>query len=1034
MNHTRTGPNVYLLAGTVFATLASVTLAAPPDESVFFEKKVRPILADRCFACHGSEKQKGGLRVDSRPALLTGGDRGAAINLRQPASSLLLRALNHGEDLKMPPRNKLPAVEIAVIKEWLLRGAPWPATRPVTSPVPKNHERSFTAAEKAFWAFQPVKRPVVPTVPRPGFPIRNPIDNFILAKLGTTGLKPAAEAEKRTLFRRVTLDLTGLPPTPEETETFLNDPSPRAYENWVEHLLASPAYGEKWGRRWLDVARYADSNGMDENLAYTNAWRYRDWVIRSFNADKPYDEFVREQLAGDLLPGKTETERADHLTATGFLVIGPKMLAEDDPVKMRMDIIDEQLDTLGQVFMGLTLGCARCHDHKFDPITMADYYGLAGILYSTRTMKNYSVVATWNERPIGTPSTLVALAEQEKRVVALRAEIAAIAKEAKATTAATLTKERQRAAEYLAAAVEIARRRRPLKPLVSDLDRKLPTGAVQVESEAFARGNVLRLTDGYGAGIGVIINAGPLPNYAEYDVKIATAGTYQLVVRYAAAESRPVQIMANGQLIAREGCGSRTGSWNPDTQMWAAEGILTLPAGKTVLRFEREGPFPHLDKFALLPMTPEQAARAPLSVAQVATERRLLASALGEWVEVIAKRQGRLPTDEERHRIATAADGPFRITPTAEKETQSRYREQLHRLRAALAALEKTRPPVEEVMAVEDGKGETLRIHLRGNHLTLGAEAPRRFPRILGGDKPLSLGTDRSGRRELAEWLTQPDHPLTARVMVNRLWAGHFGAGLVRSPDNFGRLGERPTHPELLDWLAAEFVQAKWSIKHLHRLIVTSTVYRLGSQADPAALATDPENRLLSHYNRRRLDAEEIRDGMLAVAGLLDRKSGGSLLTVGPRQYVTGTGNRNYEGYAHPRRSVYLPVIRSALYDVFQTLDFPDPSVPSGQRTATTVPGQALMTLNSPLADQTAEAFARSLLAHKGTEKDRVHEAYRRAFGRAPNTRELDRVLAYLTKSQEHADPRLASQARQLQAWRGLCRVLLGSNEFVFVE
>jgi hypothetical protein len=341
---------------------------------------------------------------------------------------------------------------------------------------------------------------------------------------------------------------------------------------------------------------------------------------------------------------------------------------------------------------------------------------------------------------------------------------------------------------------------------------------------------------------------------------------------------------------------------------------------------------------------------------------------------------------------------------------------------------------VDEAMAVEDAKGENLKIHLRGNHLTLGADAPRRLPRIVVGEKPLSLGSDRSGRREFAEWLTRPDNPLTARVIVNRVWAGHFGAGLVRSPDNFGRLGERPTHPELLDWLAAEFVANKWSLKHLHRLIVTSAAYRMSSKPDPAAAEKDPENRLLSHFNRRRLDAEEIRDGMLSVSGLLDRTMGGTLLKANPRQYVTSTANRNYEGYATPRRSVFLPVVRSAVYDVLQTLDFPDPSVPNGQRVATTIPTQALLLLNSKLADQTAEAFAKAVLATEGDDAACAREAYRRAYGRTPTAGELEKVLAYLKKSEEAADPKLSGNDRRLLAWRGLCRVLLASNEFVFVE
>jgi hypothetical protein len=351
-------------------------------------------------------------------------------------------------------------------------------------------------------------------------------------------------------------------------------------------------------------------------------------------------------------------------------------------------------------------------------------------------------------------------------------------------------------------------------------------------------------------------------------------------------------------------------------------------------------------------------------------------------------------------------------------------------------------------MAVEDAKGEDLRVHLRGSHLTLGAGAPRRFPRILAGDAPLSLGADRSGRLEFADWLTGPHHPLTARVMVNRVWAGHFGAGLVRSTDNFGKLGERPSHPELLDWLAAEFVEKKWSVKHMHRLIVTSSAYRQSSSAAPGAGSggpgkwgwfsvphpNDPDDRLLSHVPRRRLEAEEIRDGMLAASGLLDRTTGGTLLKAAPRQYVTGTANRNYEGYASPRRSVYLPVVRSAVYDVFQTLDFPDPSVPIGRRSATTVPTQALLLLNSALADQTAGALAKLVLATGADDAARVREAYRRALGRAPTAAELEKVLAYLKKSGGAADPRATDAARRFLAWRGLCRVLFASNEFVFVE
>jgi cytochrome c553 len=772
------------------ALFALHTRASAADANAFFEKKVRPVLVEKCVSCHGEKKQAGELRVDSRKALLTGGDRGPALVPGKPEESLLIRAVRHNEELKMPQKTKLPQSDIDSLAEWVKLGAPWPEENaPATPAAPKAGERAFTAEEKAFWAFQPVKRSAVPEVKDKAW-VKNPVDAFILSKLEAAGMKPAKEADRRTLLRRLSFDLTGLPPTTEELEAFLKDERSDAWQKQVDRLLASSAYGEKWGRRWLDVARYADSNGMDENLSYANAWRYRDWVIKAVNADMPYDRFVRDQIAGDLVPGGTEAERADRLTATGFLMVGPKMLAEDDPMKMRMDIIDEQLDTVGQAFLGLTLGCARCHDHKFDPITAADYYGLAGFLYSTKTMKNYGVVAVWHERPIASKEEVAALAEFDKTLAKMRSD------------------------------------------------------------------QVAQDKPGFRAAFG-----------------------FAAVANY------------------------------------------------------------------------------------------------------------------ERHRKKQAE-------------------------------FQKTRPKIAEVMAVEDEKGQDLKIHLRGNHLTLGTVAPRRFLKVIAGDTPVSLDAKSSGRLELANWIASPSHPLTARVMANRIWAGHFGSGLVRSADNFGRLGERPSHPELLDYLADEFVKSGWSMKHLHRLIVNSAAYKMSSAGEAAYVPKDPDNRLLSHFNRRRLEAEELRDSLFATAGTLDRTAGGTLLTVPNRQYVTSTGNRNYDGYQSTRRAVYLPVVRSAVYDVFQTFDFPDPSVPNGTRAATTIPTQALMFMNGAVTDRAAESFAKAVLAKPGDDATRIRAAYRTAFGRDATTTEVETVLAYLKKS----------GTNQLQAWRGFCRVLFASNEFMFLE
>ncbi|MFM7152024.1 MAG: DUF1549 domain-containing protein, partial [Gemmataceae bacterium] len=396
--------------------------ATPTDETAFFEKKIRPLLLARCMSCHDDKKARGGLRLDSRQAMLRGGDSGPALVPGKPDQSLLIKAVHHSETLQMPPKNKLPQAEIAALTEWIGRGAAWPREERVVATPSRGGERAFTPEETQFWAFRPIQSPPLPRVNDTSW-ARAPLDAFILAGLERAGMKPHPETDRRRLIRRVTFDLTGLPPTPDEVDAFLADSSANAYERLVDRLLASPAYGEKWGRRWLDVVRYADSNGMDENLSHAHAWRYRDWVIRQFNQDRPYDAFVREQIAGDLLGRDDDPGHGDRVTATGFLVLGPKMLAEDDPVKMRMDIIDEQVDTIGQVMLGMTLGCARCHDHKFDPITMSDYYALAGVFYSTRTMENYSVVAKWNERPVATPQTLRLLARHDSEMAALKARL-----------------------------------------------------------------------------------------------------------------------------------------------------------------------------------------------------------------------------------------------------------------------------------------------------------------------------------------------------------------------------------------------------------------------------------------------------------------------------------------------------------------------------------------------------------------------------------------------------------------------------------
>ncbi|MBX9679719.1 MAG: PSD1 and planctomycete cytochrome C domain-containing protein [Gemmataceae bacterium] len=759
-------------------------------DDAFFETKIRPLFAAHCFECHGPAKQSGDLRLDSADHLAQGGASGEpTVVAKDPEKSFLLRAVRHRDGAPaMPPKRKLKDSEVADLTRWVQDGAVFP----------KGNFQVAKTPETKHWAFQPVVEPKLPAV-KDEKGVRNPIDRFVLAKLESKGMKPAPAADRRTLIRRVTFDLIGLPPTPGEVEAFVRDVSPDAFAKVVDRLLASPHYGERWGRHWLDLARYADSNGMDENLVYGNAWRYRDYVIRAFNEDKPFDRFVREQIAGDLVP---VPQGRQPIEATGFLVVGPKMLAEDDPVKMEMDVIDEQIDTIGRAFLGMSLGCARCHDHKIDPASITDYYAMAGIFKSTKTMDTFTVVAKWHER-------------------ALR------------------TKEEEAAAQ---AAIEAIAQ---LKKRIADAEARLKLALPEVERESLRRETAV--------------------------------------------------------------------------------------------------------------------------------------------------------------------------------------------LRVDLTKRESQKPLLAEAMAASERKGTNLKIHLRGSHLTLGKEAQRGFPKVIGPLTEFPKDAPQSGRLELADWIARPDHPLTSRVTVNRIWKWHFGEGIVRTPDDFGRIGEPPTHPELLDWLAVQFARSGWSIKAMHRLILSSAVYQMSVIQDEALERTDPENRLLWKFHRQRLEAEAIRDALLAVSGTLDPAMGGSLLDGTNRSYVKGYPNGRYEKYDFPRRSVYLPVLRSMLYDVFQAFDFADPSVGNGRRVSTTVAPQALFMMNGKLMTESSRRLAERLRATPGTDAERVQMAFLRLYSRPATAAETSKILDHIARAADSAKDRPEGE-RHAFAWQSACRVLLSANEFVYVE
>lgn len=484
---------------------SSVLFANEPTNSglAFFEKEIRPLLADKCWKCHGESKAESGLRLHTREAVMKGGKRGPAALEKTPLESLLLKVVSHQGKLSMPPKEKLAPVDLARLQQWVALGLPWTKEKAKAPANPGNH-----------WAFLPLAKSPLPILVNNRAWASHPIDLFILEKLNEKGFAPPKPASKNAWLRRVTFNLTGLPPTPGEFDEFLTDTTPYAREKVVDRLLASPHYGEKWGRHWLDLARYSDSNGMDENLVQGNAWRYRDYVIEAMNQDRPYGQFIQEQLAGDLL----KSPMHQGAIATGFLSLGPKMLAEDDPVKMQMDIIDEQIDTLGKVFLGMSLGCARCHDHKYDPITMGDYYSLAGIFKSTKVMENYRVVARWVEKPVGQ-------AEEVQHFESLQGEMTKLKKDQtekfRQAKEALVEQEKKKIERYVKAAKEW----NLLEAAQVSLEdvKNLPPGARVIEAEAYTQGNALRSTTGYGEKIGVIYNAGELPNRAVYEFQQSQA-------------------------------------------------------------------------------------------------------------------------------------------------------------------------------------------------------------------------------------------------------------------------------------------------------------------------------------------------------------------------------------------------------------------------------------------------------------------------------------------------------------------------------
>lgn len=840
-------------------TMLGATAMAAPD-AAFFDSKVLPILKERCFECHShGTKIKGGLALDSRSGWSEGGDNGPALKPGEVEASLLVKAIRYVDsELEMPPKARLPADEIAILEEWIKTGA----HDPRSSGAAKVKKAIDLVEGRKFWAFQPVRDSSPPQVKDASWPL-DPLDHFILAKQEANGIRPAADADRYTWLRRVSLDLVGLPPTEEDVLAFAQDTSPQAFEKVVDRLLHSQGYGERWARHWLDLTGYADMMGTSNSVYAEHAWRYRDYLIAAFNADKPFDEFIREQIAGDLMPANSTEDRAENIVATGFLMVGDIEIVNPDKAKMETDHIDTQMIKIGQTFMGMTLGCVRCHDHKFDPIGVEDYYGIAGMLRSSPSSHKMPDMGVWSS-----------------------------------------------------------------------------------------------------------LNSTVLPE-------------------------TPVQIEARKKLEAEN-----------------EQRIADLKADQKKLSDEKAAVIQQL-------------------------------AALGK---TDAASQVAAATDNAEREIASAPEAGSSDGKDALTKRRDELDAQLKKLAGDLTHAEFFRDKTPRAFAMSDGaQPADMPVYVRGNPYAPANVVPRGAVRVASWERFPAIPAGQSGRLQFADWLADERNPLTARVTVNRLWQKLFGTGIVPSVDYFGARGEKPTHPELLDHLATRFMEGGWSQKGFLRSLVLSRTYRLSSANEAASMKLDPENQLYWRMNRQRLDAEAMRDSLLAVSGELLRDSGGPALVI---EYPENTGSLSLKGvnppnYNHrkPRpsqefeRTVYLPVFRSGtagpdrLRSVF---DFVDPAMTAGQRNQTVVPTQTLFLLNNELLRKRAQVLADKLLSEEASPEARLESLWLRVFNRPITATERDETLAFLGNLEPLITTAKGRPALDSVLWCELCHGLLASNEFVF--
>jgi len=983
---------------SLLASLRSteVRAAEAPDAAALrlFDEKIHPVLAGTCFRCHGDQKVAGELRVDSRAALIAGGDSGPALVPGQPEESPLLKAIERADDVSaMPPDGALRADQVAAFASWIKAGAPWP-------------EKAARFESSHHWAYEPV-RSIEPPAVRDESWVRTPIDHFVLARLEAASSAPLPPADRRTLIRRATYDLTGLPPSPAEVEQFVKDDAPDAYDKLLDRLLTSRQHGEQWGRHWLDIVRYADTAGENSDHPLPHAWRYRNWVMRAFERDMPYDEFIRQQVAGDLLAVQGPAEEyADRVIATGYLAIA-RRFGHDIEKDVHLTL-EDTLDTLGKSVLGLSLGCCRCHDHKYDPLTTRDYYGLYGIFDSTK----FSYPGC---EPKQLPRDLVPLvspAEYARLVQGSVERLPEASAEIKRLTDAQ-SAETQRLKPSLAASARLLSARDVDDGQSEDIAQGAQTS---LENVVVRRGEVLQLS------ITPRGNHGADSTLVDLEIdEIGGAGrrwnTADLLADLTAGNPHPDGF---GHPAAWCFLDLRDGpAFLPES--------LTAIDGHAELRAWRNGETP-----SVFVNTADE----PVKVWTTLPPRQFFMHPGPNGAVALAWLSPLDGTITIRGRVADAHSGgdgvAFQVVHYADPQLSGalvslgEMSKQLNVARRERDALQERDRQIPRGFAVAEGEPHNARIQLRGEPQNLGDEVPRKFIDFLGGQQVTDAKS--SGRRELAEWLTAPQNPLTARVMVNRVWQWHFGRGLVKTPNDFGFRGAPPTHPELLDYLAHEFIKSGWSVRALDRLIMSSAVYQQAS----SGMVDD----LYRGFARRRLTAEELRDTLLAASGELDMAVG-EAHPFPPESSWSFTQHGPFSAeYETQKRSVYVMQKRNRRTRFFALFDGADPNASTPLRDITTVPTQALFFLNDPFLHERAAKFSERVVASAATEAERAEFAYRQLFGRGATQEERDEALEFVKQFSQagpaNAAPSATEQARA--AWGALARVLFASNEFLHID